>query len=180
MKLHWENLAERHGATLHEFEQAKAEWAGADRQLSMISHALASLVAEASQRQALSGVTEEVRQSSRQINYIVNRSLLERLLFRPSGQPRKPLRVLLFHHSGKPRRRFRRWVVHRDGRPRKAFRMWMTSPAYQGLPGAVAPMPVVPLPFPTLPTDGSGAESLAARAYFRRRLEAVRARRTES
>ncbi len=107
------------------------------KRLTEVSRTLAVLLGEqAGQRQTLGEMVEEVRQSTGQMTYLLHRSIWERLLFRPSGRPRKPVRAVLFHSNGKPRRSFRRWVVRRDGRPRKLFRAWMNSPAYRKLPGA--------------------------------------------
>jgi FkbM family methyltransferase len=71
---------------------------------------------------------------NQKIEYLTNRSLWEKLLFRPTGKPKKVLRRLLFHKSGKPRGVFRNWVLCGDGTPRQAFRMWMESEAYLHLP----------------------------------------------
>jgi FkbM family methyltransferase len=60
-----------------------------------------------------------------------------RMLFRPSGRPKKPLRRALFHSNGKPRGVFRKWVLHADGSPHSPFKQWMSSPEYQSLPRAV-------------------------------------------
>ena len=58
----------------------------------------------------------------------------ERLLFRRSGRPVRPLRRLLFHASGKPRGVFRAYVLSADGIPRRPFRRWMQSEDYRRLP----------------------------------------------
>ena len=68
--------------------------------------------------------------------------LWERLLFRPSGKPKKILRRALFHMNGRPRGVFRNLVLHPDGQPHKPFLAWMTSDAYQALPQAVRSMPL--------------------------------------
>ncbi len=119
---------------------------------------------------------DEVRNSHLRLDYMLGRSIWERLLFRRSGRPRKPFRVLLFHKSGKPRGVFRRWVLRRNGRARKFFRMWMSSPGYQALPRAVR-IPVPPAESesaPTVPAD------LSPRArYFLKRLEMPQTRGSE-
>ena len=63
----------------------------------------------------------------------MDRPFVDRLLFRPSGKPKRPLRRILFHTSGKPRGMFRRRVLNHDGSPRRAFRQWMTGPEYNAL-----------------------------------------------
>jgi O-antigen chain-terminating methyltransferase len=69
-------------------------------------------------------------------DYISNRSLWEKLLFRSSGKPRFVIRRLLFHGNGQPRRSFESLVLDNNAQPRRAFRMWMTSREYQSLPKA--------------------------------------------
>lgn len=109
-----------------------------EREVKDSLHALSALSRQSDdQRCALSEAMDEVRSSHLKLDYMLSRSIWERLLFRRSGRPRKPLRVLLFHSSGKPRGIFRRWVLRRDGRVRKLFRIWMSSPSYQALPRAV-------------------------------------------
>lgn len=66
-----------------------------------------------------------------------SRSLWAKVIFRPSGKPKKAFRRVLFHQSGKPRGIFRKWVLLPDGHPRAAFHLWMCSPEYQALHGAV-------------------------------------------
>lgn len=61
----------------------------------------------------------------------------KRVLFRPTGKPKKAFRWLMFHNSGKPRKLFRPLVLQSDGRPREPFRRWLTSDEYQTLPKAV-------------------------------------------
>ncbi|NBV48533.1 MAG: hypothetical protein EBR95_05715 [Verrucomicrobia bacterium] len=56
------------------------------------------------------------------------RSFWIRFFFRPSGQPKKLLRLILFRTNGNPRGFFRFLVVHANGRPRRAFRQWMEDP----------------------------------------------------
>jgi O-antigen chain-terminating methyltransferase len=68
-----------------------------------------------------------------QTDYLLTRSFWEKLLFRPTGKPKRALRRVLFHKSGKPRGVFKSLVLHSDGRPHKPFRKWMTSPDYQNL-----------------------------------------------
>jgi hypothetical protein len=62
-----------------------------------------------------------------QAQYLLRRSMIEKLFFRANGQPIKPLRRLLFHNSGEPRSFFRILVLHRNGEPRKAFLYWLKS-----------------------------------------------------
>jgi len=59
--------------------------------------------------------------------YLLDRSILEKLFFRVDGRPVKWLRRLLFHKSNKPRKLFRTLVSHKNGEPRRAFSYWMTS-----------------------------------------------------
>jgi len=73
----------------------------------------------------------------RQICYL-KRPLLEKILFRDTGRPKRALRRALFHTNGKPRGIFRRIVLHKNGWPRRSFHEWMISPDYQVLPGAIA------------------------------------------
>lgn len=68
-----------------------------------------------------------------ELDYLKNRSLWEKLLFRPTGKPKRALRRLLFHKSGKPRGIFRSVILHPDGRPHKPFLMYMTSSDYRSL-----------------------------------------------
>ena len=71
--------------------------------------------------------------------YIFDRSLLEKLLFRADGRPVKPLRRLLFHTSGAPRRSLRILVLHKNGTPRSAFAHWMGSAEHLAFRNAVNP-----------------------------------------
>lgn len=128
-------------------------------------------------RQVVDEISGEVQRTSRHLDYLLHRGILERLLFRASGKPKKLVRRIMFHNSGKPRGAFRRWVLRRNGQPRKLFRMWMSSPAYQALPKAVMmhglgtpseEVPVVPV-------------ELSPRArYFQKRLDASQTRRPEA
>jgi FkbM family methyltransferase len=61
------------------------------------------------------------------VQYILKRSLLEKLFFRVDGRPIKPLRRLLFHNSTKPRSLFRILVLRKSGKPRRAFSYWLNS-----------------------------------------------------
>lgn len=148
-----------------------------EREVKDSLHALSALSRDSDdQRRALGEAMDEVRSSHLKLDYMLSRSIWERLLFRRSGRPRKPFRVLLFHSSGKPRGIFRRWVLRRDGRVRKVFRMWMSSPGYQALPRAVR----LPLPSaesasaPPVPAD------LSPRArHFLKRLEMPQTRGPE-
>lgn len=149
-----------------------------EREVKDGARALSALHRESEdQRRILSEAMDEVRSLYLRLGYLLGRSIWERLLFRPSGRPRKQLRVLLFHNSGKPRGAFRRWVLRRNGQPRRFFRMWMASPGYQALPKAVA-----------FPDPGTGLESappapaeLSPRArYFQKRLDASQTRQPEA
>lgn len=62
------------------------------------------------------------------------RPIWTRLLFHPSGKPRRLLRRLLFHAGGRPRGIFRRVVLHTNGRPRGLFRSWMWNVEHQSVP----------------------------------------------
>lgn len=101
----------------------------------------------------------------RESDYLSSRPLWERLLFRESGKPKRPLRRLLFHKNGKPRGMFRHLVLHQNGRPHSPFRKWMHSEHYQSLPKAVR-----------LPgMDEVGSKSLSRlEAYFMLRLQSAR------
>jgi FkbM family methyltransferase len=61
------------------------------------------------------------------VQYILKRSLLEKLFFRVDGRPIKPLRRVLFHNSTKPRSLFRILVLRENGKPRRAFSYWLNS-----------------------------------------------------
>lgn len=163
-------------------DQLAARWAnrqaGLERRLDEAAGRLARLSDERTElRRALDEISGEARRTSRHVDYLIRRSILERLLFRASGKPKKTFRRLMFHNSGKPRGMFRRWVLRRDGQPRRFFRMWMASPGYQALPKAVA-----------FPGAGTGLESapsapaeLSPRArYFQKRLDASQTRRPEA
>ena len=69
-----------------------------------------------------------------ELRYAAGRSWIERLMFEPTGRPRKLFRKLFFHTSGKPRGALRRRVLHRDGRPRLVFARWLASAEYRDLP----------------------------------------------
>lgn len=58
-----------------------------------------------------------------------------RVILKPSGKPRKPIRKLLFKPNGKPRGKYRFLVVSK-GQPRPIFRRWMANPRYLKLPRA--------------------------------------------
>ncbi len=63
------------------------------------------------------------------------RSLVERVLFRPSGRPRKFLRRLAFHKNGRPRGgMLGRIVQKKNGSPRRPFVQWLASEDYASLP----------------------------------------------
>ena len=61
------------------------------------------------------------------LQYLLNRSILEKLFFRVDGRPVRGLGRLLFHKSGKPRKLFRILILDKNGKPRRAFSYWMTS-----------------------------------------------------
>ncbi len=102
----------------HQQSEAARLTAERDAVRAALEHQQSEVVAELSGKIAR---TESV------IDYVTQRKLVERMLFRPDGRPVKPLRRLLFHTSGKPRRLFRRVVLHKDGTPRKAFARWMQN-----------------------------------------------------
>jgi FkbM family methyltransferase len=95
-------------------------------------------VAQAHERE-ISNLLEDAKSTvallSRQIDYLNNRSLWEKLLFRSTGKPKRALRRLLFHKSGKPRGIFKAAVLHKDGRPHRPFRMWIESQEYLKMQG---------------------------------------------
>ncbi len=61
--------------------------------------------------------------------YLMTRSLWERLLFEPIGRPKYVIRRALFHSDGRPRAAFKGWTLQPDGRPRRAFRLYVTHPS---------------------------------------------------
>lgn len=81
----------------------------------------------------LEEVKETLTKYQLQTDYLLTRSLWEKLLFRSTGKPKRALRRILFHKSGKPRGVFKSLIFHPDGQPHKAFRKWMTSSDYQNL-----------------------------------------------
>jgi glycosyltransferase involved in cell wall biosynthesis len=72
-------------------------------------------------------ITDAFSVSNLRTQYLLNRSILEKLFFRVDGRPVRGLRRLLFHKSGKPRKLFRILVLQKNGKPRRAFSYWMTS-----------------------------------------------------
>ena len=63
------------------------------------------------------------------LEYLMTRSLWERLLFKSTGRPKYIIRRALFHSDGRPRAAFKGWTLQADGRPRRAFRLYVTHPA---------------------------------------------------
>lgn len=105
-----------------------------DAKVGHATHLVATLAAELAADQAERRHTQHSAWVAfDRIDYVLNRSFLERLVNRRSGKPRRPFRVLFFHRSGKPRGLFRRVVLHRNGTPRTIFARWMNSPAYLAL-----------------------------------------------
>lgn len=82
---------------------------------------------EQQQSEVVAELSGKLARTESVIDYGIQRTLVERMLFGPDGKPVKPLRRLLFHRSGKPRRLFRRVVLHKDGAPRKAFARWVQN-----------------------------------------------------
>jgi len=117
-------------------------------------------------QRTLDEADEAARRSHRQLAYVLGRPVWERLLFRPSGKPKRLARRLLFHASGKPRGIFRRWVLRGNGRPRGPFTMWMSSPEYMALPRAIMP------PDGRKSVTGTGDPSPRTQ-YFLRRIDAA-------
>ncbi len=65
---------------------------------------------------------------------VADRTLLERLVLRPSGKPIRPLRWLAFHSNGRPRAGLLgRIALRHNGLPRPLFNRWMSSEAYSRL-----------------------------------------------
>jgi hypothetical protein len=88
-------------------------------------------------RDALDEMTARHDEAARHLDYLLRRSLPERLLFGRDGRPCRLIRQVLFHRNGKPRGMFKSWLLTPAGRPRAPFRFWMTSPAYRSLPRAL-------------------------------------------
>lgn len=88
-------------------------------------------------RDALDEMTARHDEVARHLDYLLQRSLPERLLFGRDGRPCRIIRQVLFHKNGKPRGMFRTWLLTPTGRPRRPFEFWMTSPAYRSLPRAL-------------------------------------------
>lgn len=84
-------------------------------------------------KQQLTETAAQAIHTEQLCEYLMTRSLWERLLFRPNGKPKKALRRILFHKNGKPRGVFKSLILHPDGRPHKPFRMWMTGAEYRGI-----------------------------------------------
>jgi hypothetical protein len=87
----------------------------------------AQLTARHTQREqsALAAAAE----ARRIVEYLMTRTLWERLLFKPTGRPKYIIRRALFHSDGRPRAAFKGWTLQADGRPRRAFRLYVTHPS---------------------------------------------------
>ena len=77
--------------------------------------------------------TVDLRAEVEAMRYRLDRSWIERLLFRSSGRPVRAFRRMMFHSSGKPRGVVRKWVWDAHRNPRPAFARWMNSPEYLAL-----------------------------------------------
>lgn len=124
--------------------------------------------------QAFRGEVEALHRALGDLGDRLDRSPLERLLFRRSGRPIRPLRRVLFHVSGKPRGVFRRWVLDEQRKPRRAFRRWMSSPEYQMLRWPMSQRPtIVPQPQNKCLTPPGDAPVHPLRSKLLARLEAT-------
>ena len=118
--------------TLHaNLDQERENLAQVQKSLAQVQENLAQVQENLAQERYKSSELE------RRLLYL-KRPLLEKILFRDTGKPKRALRRALFHTNGKPRGIFRRIVLHKNGRPRKAFYEWMVSPEYQALPRAIS------------------------------------------
>lgn len=151
-----------------DYVQAKSELAQALEDLEREAEVRAvleqALEAQGGEAEKVRNLVEKIERRNQRSNYLAGQPLWERLLFRETGKPKRPLRRLLFHTNGKPRGMFRHLVLHKNRRPHSPFRKWMHSEHYQSLPGAVR-----------LPgTDEVASKSLSRReAYFMTRLQSA-------
>lgn len=95
------------------------------RQLAEASAAVSA--AERRRDESLKALTHARDAESQFRQYLLRRSVFERLFFRVDGRPTWLLRRLLFHNSGQPRRLFRILVLHKNGKPRRVFSYWMNK-----------------------------------------------------
>jgi hypothetical protein len=130
-----EPLIEAQAAATSEVTRLKAEIGRAQHDLHTLADRVRRLstdfAIEMKRSQNMSSEFDELKDKfsalELQRQYLLRRSILEKLFFRVDGRPIKPLRRLLFHNSGQPRRLFRILVLHRNGEPRKAFSYWLKS-----------------------------------------------------
>ena len=81
----------------------------------------------------LSEQTRRVTGLETELRTLRERSLLDRMLLRPSGKPKRLVRRVLFRPSGEPRSLVKRSILKRDGSPQRVFRNWMASSEYNAL-----------------------------------------------